>query len=367
MVSIYELALTKVYGIGVRIANEILKNISAEDLFSLSKTELQHLFGAKERTINEILSKQMFKRCEQELEFIQRYNIRSYFLTHPDYPYRLKQIPDAPVCLFVDGNGDISPERSVAIVGTRNNTDYGTRMTQQIVEELRKLKVSVFSGLARGIDSISHIASLNCGIPTFGVLAHGLDYIHPRENFDLAQKMKENGALITEYFTKTENFAYNFPHRNRIIAGLSDLVIVVEATKKSGTLITAQCANDYNRDVLAVPNSVENASSEGCNFLIESKRADIYASPKSIAKLMDWDELVESISLFTQEPNPDKSQNLHGNKKKIYQTLKLKGEMDIDTLCVEMQMGANELSATLLELELEDYVIAKPGRIYKAL
>lgn len=367
MVSIYELAFSKIYGVGFRVGNEILKHLTPEELFTSSRTSLEALFGGRTRTINDILNKTMFAQCERELDFIIKNNVRSTFLTHEDYPTRLKNIPDAPFCLFVAGRGNLNANRMVAVVGSRNNTEYGRQMTETIVEELQKLNAVVVSGLAYGIDAISHRAALNRNIPTFGVLGHGLDTIYPKDNWELSQQMQETGGLVTECFTNTMITRFNFPQRNRIIAGLCDVVVVVEAAKKGGALLTARLANDYNREVVAVPGRFGDEYSEGCNFLIESNRAHILSSVKAIAKLMDWNERVTEVSLFTNEENISKGNELKGPKHKIYKTLKIKGEMDIDSLSVELSMGVNDLSAFLLELELEDYVMAKPGRVYKAL
>ncbi len=373
MVSIYELALARIHGIGPRTAIELLKHIgSAEELFRMSRSDLQIIFPAKERTINDILNKTMFARCEQELNFITKYNIRSYFIAQPSYPKRLKNIPDAPVCLFIDGKGDVDRKHVVSIVGSRKATDYGRIMTNEIVNELKNIDdVIVVSGLAYGIDSASHRQSLSCDIPTFAVLGHGLDRVYPREHFALSQQMKEKGGLISEFFTQTPVSPYTFPQRNRIIAGLCDLVIVVEAAKRGGALITARLANDYNRDVLAVPGRCGDIYSEGCNFLIETNRANILSSPKSIEKLMFWEQVpqqVTNIAETIQQIKTDtKTDNLKGKQKTVYSILKGKGELDIDTLAIESNISVYELSALLLELELEDYVISKPGKVYKAL
>jgi DNA processing protein len=366
MVNIYELALTKTYGIGVKSALEILKNLgSAEALFNENEKSLRTIFKTRERTINEILHKTMFEQCEKELEFINKYNIRSYFINGNDYPRRLKNIDDPPICLFVQGSGDLEKERVVAIVGSRNATDYGHLMTENIVQEIKKLNCTVISGLAYGIDSISHRSCIEKHIPTFGVLGHGLDMIYPKEHFDLAQKMKEEGGLVTEYFTKTEPSAFNFPHRNRIIAGLSDLIIVVEAAKTGGALVTTRLANDYNREVLAVPGRYGDKYSEGCNFLIESNRAAIMADTHSISRIMNWEEVPETIELFKKEDN--KGKNLKGNEKKVYEIIKARKEINIDDISIASSLALNELSSTLLSLELSDYIVSKPGKIYKVI
>lgn len=366
MTDIFQLALSKTYGIGSAIAQEIIKNIgSARALFEMNEADLRFIFKNREKTIQDILSRRMFNDCEKELEFMQKYNIRSYFFTDEDYPSRLKNIPDKPVCLFVQGNGSLEYPRIVAVVGSRKCSDYGLQITQRITEELQKLGAIVISGLAYGIDSAAHRNCLNRNIPTFAVMGTGLDRIYPKEHFSLSQAMLTNGGLVTEYFTGTKPNPYNFPARNRIIAGLSDAVIVVEASKTGGALLTARLANDYNREVFAVPGRIDDKNSEGCNFLIESHRANILSDMTIIEKVMSWNQHATTQSVFKQEE--DKGTALIGLEKKIYYKLKEKGELDIDTLLVEMNVSANDLSSALLNMELSDVVISKPGKVYKAL
>ncbi|MBR1626107.1 MAG: DNA-processing protein DprA [Bacteroidales bacterium] len=366
MVDIFQLALTKVSGIGSRTAQELIKHIgSARELFEMNEKDLRLIFKNKEKTIQDIISKQMFDLCEKEMEFMQKYNIRSYFFTDKDYPSRLQQIPDKPLCLFVQGNGSLEYPRVVSVVGSRNYSDYGRLMTEQIIEELQSLGVIVISGLAYGIDSIAHVCCLNRNIATFAVMGTGMDSIYPKEHFALSQQMLSQGGLVTEYFTKTRPNPYNFPARNRIIAGLSDAVIVIEASKTGGALLTAKLANDYDREVFAVPGRMNDKNSEGCNFLIESDRANILSDVSIIGKIMSWNKHSNTTSLF--RPETDKGKSLTGLEKKIYYYLKENGEKDIDTLLIDMQTNANDLSSALLNMELCDVIISKPGRIYKAL
>lgn len=369
MVDIYQLALTKINGVGVAIARKIIETFSsAEAFFKESPSNLKIIFGSRDRIIRQIVNKEMFGRCEQELEFIQKYNIHSYFFTDEDYPMRLKQIPDAPICLFMQGSGNIDAQRVVAVVGTRKATDYGRFITENIISHLQDLGATVVSGLAYGIDSYAHTSCLNRNMPTFGIMGTGLDDVYPKEHFDLAQRMKEQGGLITEYFTKTPPSAYNFPARNRIIAGLCDLVIVVEAAKKGGALLTARLANDYNREVIAVPGRYADEYSLGCNFLIENNRAHILSDFNSIDKLMNWNPIGNNQSkpLLNNTAN-DKGSRLQGNEKLVYHTIKQEPQMDMDTLLIKTKLNYSELSAILLNLELLNCIIAKPGKVYKAL
>ena len=204
MVNIYELAFSKIYGIGPKTAVNLLEHISSpEELFAMTRKDLQAIFHQREKIIDDIINRTMFRRCEQELNFLEKYNIRSYFVTHASYPKNLKNIPDPPICLFVDGRGEFNNRKIVSIVGSRRASPYGQYMTEQIVQELKKMGVTILSGLAFGIDSASHRAALKNDMPTFAVLGHGLDRIYPSEHYNLAQSMKEQGGLISEFFTGT--------------------------------------------------------------------------------------------------------------------------------------------------------------------
>ncbi len=369
MVDLYQLAVARIKGLGNRAVQTIISNLgSPKALFELGEKDLRFILGTKEQAIQDILSKSMFDKCEKELEFMQKYNINSYFYTDENYPNRLKQINDKPICLFVQGDVNFEYTRMAAVVGSRKYSDYGKDVTEQVVEQLHKLGVYVVSGLAYGIDSIAHTYSLNKSLPTIAVMATGLDTIYPREHKELAERILQSQgcAIVTEYFTGTSPLRFNFPARNRIIAGLVDLVIVVEASKTGGALLTAKLANDYNREVIAVPGRIDDKNSEGCNFLINSNRAHIMSNLSVIGNVMAWNEHNTTPSLF-KETKEDRGINLRGLEKKIYYTLKDKGEMDIDTLLIELAVPFNDLSSSLLNMELCDLVLAKPGRVYKVI
>ncbi|MDR1847357.1 MAG: DNA-processing protein DprA [Bacteroidales bacterium] len=364
MVTIYELALAKTYGIGIHTAKGLMKRFgSAKALFEQNRANLELVLGKQPRTINEIINRSMFPQCEKELEFMQRYGINSFFFLDENYPQRLSNISDPPIVFFSCGNINFNISRNVGIVGSRKITEYGKRVTNDIVESLKKYDVTIISGLAYGADAAAHQAALNNGLQTFGVLAHGLDMIYPRENFELAQKMKANGGLITEQFTKTKISPALFPLRNRIIAGLSDLIIVVEAAYKSGALITARLANDYNREVFAVPGRLNDENSAGCNALIYKNLAHILSRFSEISYLMNWNEETENQpSLFDKSVSkPD----LPALDAKIYKIIEENEGINIDDLSVKSSMTSTQLASALLNLEMDNFIISLPGKCYK--
>lgn len=374
MVSLYQLAFSKIYGIGPKLAKKIIEHYGKpEAIFEETESNLRKIFKNKggEKTINDIVHKTMFKRCEQEIEWMNKYNVSSYFFTENDYPKRLKQIPDCPICLFVQGNGNLDADRVVAIVGSRNASDYGKFVTDNIVAHLKGIDAVVVSGLAYGIDASAHRASVHNDMSTFGVMGHGLDMIYPTSNFELSQQMKQKGGLVTEYFTRTEPLPGNFPARNRIIAGLSDLVIVVQAALRSGALSTARLANDYNREVLAVPGKVNDPYYEGCHYLIEHNMAHMYSNEESIDNLMHWNKTAKQT---TTQPNNQKvgitdtkGRNLQGNDKIIYNIIKNREEIELDDIIIESGLPIVETQLSLFNLEMADLIVSTPGKVYKVL
>ncbi|MDR0971609.1 MAG: DNA-processing protein DprA [Bacteroidales bacterium] len=363
MATIYDIAFANIYGIGPSIAKEIMQHYrSTEEFFNESPSNLKTIFKNKTRTINEIINKTMFLRCEEELRFMEKYNIKPLFFKDEQYPQKLLNISDPPILLYYQGKGNLSHQRMVGVVGTRNATDYGKKITEKIIGELKSFNVEIVSGLAYGIDSIAHKQSLKNNIPTFAVLAHGLDMIYPKENFDLALEMIENGGgILTEFMTKTTPERYNFPKRNRIIAGLCDCILVMEAAKKSGSLVTADLAMQYNREVFSIPGRIGDNYSEGCNYLIASQRANILHQIGDISQIMNWDVVsnnhIEKIS--TKPTNLTKDENI------LYDIILNKGELHIDDLILESKIDYAKACASLLNMELNGIILCLPKKTYK--
>lgn len=368
MANIYDIAFANIYGVGPAVAREIMENYSStEELFSESRKCLEAIFKNRTRTIDDILNKTMFAKCEKEMEFMEKYNIRCFFFKDSDYPKKLLQIPDMPICFYYQGTNDLKTDRMIAVVGTRNATKYGKEITEQIVSELKHYNVGIVSGLAYGIDTAAHHRSIMEDIPTFGVLGHGLDMIYPKQNFDIAKTMIEKGGLITEFMTETKPIPQNFPRRNRIIAGLCDATICVEAAKKGGALLTADLANQYNREVFAVPGRIGDNYSEGCNYLIRTTRANILHNVTDIAELMNWDE-GNQLSLFKEEKTNAQLKmlaNLSKDEKSIYEYIAGKKEANIDDISIECSLNPSILAGCLLNLELEGIIKCLPGKMYR--
>jgi DNA processing protein len=280
-----QLALVFTSGIGDVLARYLISYCgSAEAVFKTPKTKLLKIPNIGEVTAAAILSKEGWYKAENQLNICEKNEIEVLFYTDKNYPDRLKNIADAPVLLFYKGTANLNASKVVSVVGTRKSTSYGKTVTEEIIEGLKKFQdIQVVSGLAFGIDVIAHKAALKQSIPTIGVMATGHDTIYPAVHKQIStQMLEQGGGLLTEYSWGTKTEPGFFPARNRIIAGLADAVIVVEAAKAGGALITAEIANSYNKDVFAIPGNLGNTYSEGCNNLIKTHKANLMMGVKDL-------------------------------------------------------------------------------------
>ncbi|MCX6286492.1 MAG: DNA-processing protein DprA [Bacteroidetes bacterium] len=357
----YTLALTQVPGIGSVIGKQLISHFgNAANVFR----RYEELAPVKPRLA--ILIRQaskdieMWKRTEAEMKFIEKYKLKVLFFQDADYPRRLADCYDSPVYLFYKGSADLNAEKTIGIVGTRSATDYGKAVTRDLIQGLRQEEPLIVSGLAYGIDSQAHRAALDNGLNTIGVLGHGLDRIYPSNNKAIAEKMLGQGGLLTEFFSCTEPDRENFPQRNRIIAGLCDAIIVVEAAEEGGALITADIAHTYNRDVFVVPGRIGDRYSGGCNMLIKQKKADIVRNADDLIFEMGWRE----AELKTPVVQPKLFIPLTLDEEKIIGLLSAEGELNIDELCRKSGLPVNKTAIALLNLELENVVRCRPGKLY---
>lgn len=359
---LHEIALTMVKGIGDITIKTLLNHFgNAEEIFKAKKVHLQKIPNIGTKTADSILLKDSFTRAEKELNFIEKYKIQPLFYTSDHYPKKLRNCLDAPVLLYFKGNADLNNQKVIAVVGTRNATAYGKAFCDNLIAGLQQHGLLVVSGLAYGIDIAAHQASLNYQIPTIGVLGHGLDRIYPAVHRSVAEKMLANGGLLTEFPSETNPDKQNFPKRNRIIAGMADATIVVEAAKKGGALITAEIANSYNKDVFAVPGRCSDEFSEGCNFLIKTNRAQLITRVEDLEYIMGW--------LDAKTAQPKKQQklllDLNPEDRKIVDIISSAGSISIDDLQSKMEMTQSKLAMALLNLEMQSVIISLPGKVYR--
>lgn len=360
----YQIALTQIKGVGDVIARSLLEIFQDEEaVFKTNKKTLSSIKGLPSKLINEILDPEVLNRAETELAFIEKNKIDTYFINSETYPLRLKECVDAPVLLYFKGNVDFNKTKVIGIVGTRKSTDYGQTFCDKFLEEvsISYPDTLIISGLAYGIDIHAHRASLKYNLPTIGILAHGLDRIYPAVHRKTAVDMLNSGGLLTEFVSETEPDKFNFVRRNRIIAGMSDAVIVVESDIKGGSLITADIANSYNRDVFAVPGRVTDPLSQGCNKLINDNKAAIFESPSAFFQAMGWDKGKTSSkpaqkSLFIE---------LTEEEQAIYDLLSKSETVHVNDLSKETHIPVSSLFFNLLEMEMKGLIKPLPGSLYK--
>ena len=350
--------------VGPVIARQLISFCgSIEAVFTEQKSMLKTIPGIGEEIASKVANAQkVIAEAEEELDLIDKEKINYTFLNDPDYPSRLLHIPDAPLLLFTKGNVGLNPERCISIVGTRKPTLYGKTVTEEIIETLAAYDVTVVSGLAYGIDITAHRQCLKFQIPTIGVMGSGMGNIYPDSHMPVVEKMMHKGGIITEFNYHTGPDAVNFPMRNRIVAALCDALIVIESGVKGGSMITAVLANDYNKDVAAVPGRKIDKSSTGCNHLIKNQQAHLVECGDDLINLMSWNK-----STRQQAYQSDLFTEMDEDEKKIYRLIVDIGEKDIDTLAYESKSTPGALAAILLNLEFKGAIKSLPGKKYAAI
>jgi len=355
---IYQLALHLTNGLGSVLIRQLIAHFgSAQKIFQANLKNLTRVNGIGEATARIILQKEGLREAEQEVKKVAAADCQLLFYTDTDYPHRFKTLYDAPVLLYAKGNFNLNQGRFVGVVGTRKATEYGKNTCEQIVEGLANKGVTIVSGLAYGIDITTHRACVKHRVPTLGAMATGIDLIYPSTHAKTAQEMQVNGGILTEYPIGTKPDFMRFPARNRIIAGLSDAIIVVEAAEKGGALITAEYANNYNREVFAVPGNLTNSYSTGCNQLIRTHKAQIFTGIDDLLESLSW--LPDGLSSATPPTLPD---HFTQEETTIASLLRQHGEMHIDELAWQSKIHLGRLSTLLLNLELQGYLRGLPGK-----
>ncbi len=363
---LHRMALIQIPGIGSLYAKLLTEYFgSAKKLFRASKAELIEIPGVGRVLLSTLCNKEIKRtvllRAEKEIEFVRRHEISVLSYSDQSYPSKLKECDDGPFLLYYKGAKVLNKLKIIAVVGSRKATAYGEDLTRKIISELQGQGVLVVSGLAYGIDSYAHKFSLQYNVPTIGVLGHGLDKIYPQKNREIAKKMLNQGGLLSEFMSQTNPERENFPKRNRIIAGMADATVLVEAAIKGGSLITANIASSYGRDVFAAPGrSIDNYSS-GCNALIKSNRAALIESGEDILREMNW--------IKESKIKPEESQNLFnqftGEEKQIIEIIQEKGLSNKEQIALILNKSVQMISESLFNLELNGIIKALPGNSYQ--
>jgi DNA processing protein len=359
---LYQIALTLIPNIGDVHSKALVNHFgSAEAIFKAKKRELDGLEGVGSVRANSILNFKDFSVAETELKFVETYKIKTLFLTDKEYPQRLLNCYDSPPLLYYKGNADLNTSKIVAIVGTRSHNEYGKNICERLVEELKNEDILIISGLAFGIDTIAHKTSLKNNLSTIGVLAHGLDRVYPSQNSALAKQMISCGGLLTEFKSNTIPGKQNFPGRNRIVAGISDAVVVIESGIRGGSLITAELGNGYNKDVFAFPGRVGDTKSEGCNYLIKNNKAALITGADDLLENMGWKQSKKTSVKKQRELFIE----LTAEEKVVIEILQTQEQVHIDDLYFKSKLSSSAVAQALLMLEMQGVVSSFPGKIYK--
>lgn len=360
---LYRIALTLVPQVGPVQAKILLQQAEPEEIFKARTSFLEKIEGIGPIRAREIRNFRDFSEAEKEIRLIEKHGLRPLFLTDPGYPRRLLHCCDSPTLLYAKGETDFNTPKCLAVIGTRHHSEYGKQAAEKIIHELSAHGITIVSGMAYGIDAIAHKAALRNDLITVGVVAHGLDQVYPPDHQGLAREMlKHGGALLTEYRYGTAPDKHHFPARNRIVAGMTDATLVIETGEKGGSMITAELANGYHRDVLALPGRVSDAKSAGCNGLIKQNKAQLVTGAQDILQLLGW------------EPAPAKTKkslqrnlftDLSPDEQIITQLLDEKEELPIDELHLQAGLSNSAVAAALLNLELQNVVVTLPGKRYR--
>lgn len=357
------LALSRVRGIGRQTLKFLLEEFPEPSvLFTAPAAEITARTGFKPQWVEKAKKEADFKFAEKELAFCRDEGIEVILYGSSAYPARLSQCSDAPAFFFAKGNLPFEAKKWLAVVGTRKATPYGKDWCRKVLEEIADLNPVIVSGLALGIDICAHKAALEFDLPTVGVLAHGLDTVYPSNHRQIAAGMLNKGGLISEYPHGTLPDASNFPERNRIIAGLCDGIIVVEAAESGGALITADIAFSYSREVMALPGRAEDTWSRGCNALIKYNKASLVENAADVCRVMGWKIKPEGRKSFTPELFP----MLEPGEDRIFNVLREKGPLHVDEIVFLSGQTQGETAVNLLNLELKGLVGNLPGKMYKA-
>lgn len=361
------LALTKVEGVGDIVAKKLINHCgNVENIFKTKASKLNSIDGIGQNLIRNLKDKSIFEKAEAELRYIKSNDIKVSFYQDDNYPERLKHCIDGPILLFYTGNINWNTRKIISIVGTRQITSYGADFCKKLIEDLAPLNPIIISGFAYGVDIVAHQSAMDNNLQTIGILAHGLNQIYPKTHKRYIAKMEQNGGFMTEFWTTSNPEKENFVKRNRIVAGIAEATIVIESAEKGGSLITANMANDYNRDVFAVPGRVSDKLSQGCNNLIKTQRAHLLTSAADVLYILNW-ELESSAANYSKTIQKQLFISLDADEQKIYDYLQQKGKQLLDVIAIECDFPIFKISSILLNMELKGVIRPLPGKLFEAI
>ena len=360
---LHVLALQRIDGVGDIMAKKLLSHFgSAEAVLTAKISQLTAIDGVGAVLLKNFRDKSIFDKATTELEFIKSNHINVAYFQDENYPERLKHCIDGPLLLFTSGNINLQNRRIISIVGTRQITSYGTEFCRKLIEDLAPLDPIIVSGFAYGVDIVAHQLALEYNLQTIGVVAHGLNQIYPKTHKKYVAKVEENGGFMTEFWSSSNPDKENFVRRNRIVAGMSEATIVIESADRGGSLITANMANDYNRDVFAVPGRVTDKYSQGCNNLIKTQKANVLTSVADLIYILNWD--------IQKDAKPVQKQlfvTLDDDEQKVYDYLLKTGKELMDIIALRCDFPIYKISGMLLNMELKGVIRPLPGKLFEAI
>jgi DNA processing protein len=357
------LALLQVEGVGDIMAKKLINHYgNAQAVFETKQSKLAAIDGVGSILLHNLKNKTIFEKAELELQFIKSNEIKVAYFQDENYPDRLKHCIDGPVLLFTSGNIDLKNKKIISIVGTRQITSYGMEFCRKLIEDLAPLDPVIVSGFAYGVDIFAHQLAMDNNLQTIGVVAHGLNQIYPKTHKKYVAKVEQNGGFMTEFWSSSNPEKENFVRRNRIVAGISEATIVIESADKGGSLITANIANDYNRDVFAVPGRTTDKYSQGCNNLIKTQKANLLTSAADLIYILNWE-----IESKTKPVQKQLFVTLEPEEQKVYDYLLKNGKELMDIIALRCDFPIYKISGMLLNMELKGVIRPLPGKLFEAI
>jgi DNA processing protein len=352
-----QIALSLLVGIGLKKATAMIAALGSIDaIFEMSLKEIHQKTNISTNLLKGMNRKNAMEEAKRISDYLEKHQFQTHFYTSSNYPKRLKQCDDAPLLFFSQGNIEVNPARTLAIVGTRTETAYGRFLVEELIHKIKDHGITVISGMAYGIDIFAHQMCVKHEIPTIGVLGNGIGQVYPKAHQSVAKRMLEQGGLISEFLPGTKPDRENFPMRNRIVAGLCDATVVVESKAKGGSLITAQLANDYNREVFAFPGNIHQTFSEGCNLLIKNHQAHLLLNAENLLQMMEWNEVLQRKLSF------ENFDDLSEKDRKILKLLQEQNDLHIDHIGLLCNVAPAELNFLMMQLELKGLLKSLPGK-----
>lgn len=361
---LYILALQRVKGVGDINAKKLISHCgSAKNVLKEKRTSLEKINGIGSFTIKHLFDSENLKEAEKELQYIQKNNIETCYFEDKNYPEKLKHCIDAPLLLFSEGNIQFENQPIISIVGTRKITSYGRDFCEKLIADLATHNPIIVSGFAYGVDICAHRAAMKNNLQTIGVLAHGFEEVYPKSHKKYILEMNKKGGFLTDFWHNDELQRENFLKRNRIVAGMSEATIIIESAEKGGSLVTADIANSYSRDVFAVPGRSTDSMSRGCNDLIKRNKAAILTSADDLVEMLNWDVASKKEKIIQKQLFVE----LNEIEQVVYDFLFDNGKQLLDVISLNCNLPIHQTTTVLFNLEMKGVVKPLPGKLFEAI